>query len=190
MNNPWRTFGRDVSMSELEYMRSQHMTNKQIAEKFNVSPSTIGRYLGPARKRRTKMVDEDYKLIIKLYKEDGYSPKYIAEDVYGCAVGTIYRILRENGFEFSRGRKKTDIPEKVEEPEEVIVEPSPIAVEEPKSACLAVRDVKIYSGNMGEYLIDFTSNTIELRNTYKEMNKQELGFYIRDLMAVWKEMRT
>lgn len=188
MNNPWRTFSRDVSVSELNYMRSQGMNNKQIAEKLNVSPSTIGRYLESARKPRTKMTEEDYKTIIKFY-EDGYSPRYIAEDVYHCAVATIYRILRENGFEFSRGRKKADIPEKVEEPEEVIVEPSPIvADEQPKSACLTMREVKIYSGHSGDYLVDPVVHTIRFPEVCKVMDKRELGFYIRDLMAVWKEM--
>lgn len=180
------TFIHDISASEIEYLRDQKLNNKQIAERVGCSANTISKYFPKERKEKVKLTEEDYKHMLALYNDE-YSPKYIAVR-YNCCVPTVYRILKKMGIDFSN-RKQDDIPEKetIEKNVEEAPEYNP-CVDEPKSSCLTMREVKIYSGHSGDYLVDPVVHNIRLPETYKVMDKKELGFYIRDLMAVWKEM--
>jgi transposase len=180
------TFSHDISIQELEYLRGQGFNNKQIAEKVGCSVNTISKYFPKERKEKVKLTEEDYEHMLALYNDE-YSPKYIATR-YNCCVPTVYRILKKMGIDFSN-RKQDDIPEK--EMIEENVEEAPAynpCVDEPKSSCLTMREVKIYSGHSGDYLVDPVVHNIRLPEVCKMMDKKELGFYIRDLMAVWKEM--
>jgi len=198
------TFSHDISIQELEYLRGQGFNNKQIAEKVGCSVNTISKYFPKERKEKVKLTEEDYEHMLALYNDE-YSPKYIAAR-YNCCVPTVYRILKKMGIDFDKGKKneeKTEAqpdividfspePKQEEKKDDLIdfsLEPKNTDVSnETKSACLTMREVKIFSGRTGDYLVDPVVHNIRLPETCKVMDKRELGFYIRDLMAVWKEM--
>ena len=43
----------EVSASEMQYLRDQGLTNKAIAERLDISPATVCRYLQPKTARLT-----------------------------------------------------------------------------------------------------------------------------------------
>ena len=72
------SLAHDISLDELNYLRSQGLNNKQIAAKLDCSIATVGKYLPSQRKPRVQLSDADKKDIVELY-EQGSSAAEIAE---------------------------------------------------------------------------------------------------------------
>lgn len=50
-----RRLGKDITLSELEHMRNtEHMSNREIAQRLGTSYQTILNYLGPQRSKQAK----------------------------------------------------------------------------------------------------------------------------------------
>lgn len=173
-------FNHEVSQSELNYLRSQGLNNQEIAERVGCSAATINKYLPSQRKARVKLTDKDYKDILELHN-DGNSAKEIAE-TYGCVPGTIWRILRNIGVETKQRTTETE-PEVQEEPKQDIPEQP-----QDRGGRMTVYQMGLYDGWKGVYKVNLTEHTVEFPELPKTMERQELGFYIRDLMQIWKEM--
>ena len=171
-------FIHEVSQSELDYLRSQGLSNQEIAKRVGCSPSTIGKYLPSQRKARVKLDENDRKDILELY-QDGNSVKEIA-DSYDCSIGTIYRVLKTDGIELQQRQTKSEVKE---EPKQDILEQS-----QNREGRMTVYQMGLYDGLKGVYKVNLTEHTVEFPELPKTMEKQELGFYIRDLMQIWKEM--
>lgn len=171
-------FNHEVSQSELDYLRSQGLNNQEIAKRVGCSPSTVGKYLPSQRKARANLDENDRKDILELY-QDGNSVKEIA-DTYDCSTGAIYNILKANGI---GPKQKQSKPEIKEEPKQDILE-------QPQNhdGQMTIYQIGLYDGLKGVYRINLTEHTVEFPELPKTMEKQELGFYIRDLMQIWKEM--
>ena len=171
-------FSHEVSQSELNYLRSQGLNNQEIAKRVGCAPCTISRYLPSQRKARVKLNEKDYKDILELY-QDGNSVKEIA-DSYDCSIGVIYRVLKANGIELQQKQTKPEVKE----------EPKPDIPEQPQNhnGRMTVYQMGLYDGWKGVYKVNLTEHTVEFPELPKTMEKQELGFYIRDLMQIWKEM--
>lgn len=171
-------FNHEVSQSELNYLHSQGLNNQEIAKRVGCSPSTISRYLPSQRKAKVKLNENDYKDILELYK-DGNSVKEIA-DSYDCSIGVIYRVLKANGIELQQKQSKSEVKE----------EPKQDIQEQPQNhnGRMTVYQIGLYDGWKGVYKVNLTEHTVEFPELPKTMEKQELGFYIRDLMQIWKEM--
>ena len=186
------TFSHDISVQELEYLRSQGFNNTQIAQKVGCSIGTVSKYLPSLRKKNTVLTDSDKDDMECLYNAE-YSVGYLAARFH-CSKPTVYKILKERGIVFGKGKKSEEKDEEKTEAQPDIVIDSSVEskkeepTEEPQSACLTMREVKIFSGRTGDYLVDPVVHTIRLPEMCKVMDKKEFGFYIRDLMAVWKEM--
>lgn len=168
----------EVSVSELNYLRDQQMSNKQIAKKLGVSPATIGKYLPSSRKSRAKLSENDKNEIFELWR-DGELVADIA-DTYNCSVATIYKLLKDRGISL-RGKKS----EKEEKVEGILPEQEQ---EEAKSSNLQQRTVGIFAGRLGEYVIDTEKRTLLAQPHIDVFDKEHIFNYIRDLMIVWKEM--
>ena len=171
-------FSHEVSQSELNYLRSQGLNNQEIAKRVGCAPCTISRHLPSQRKARVKLNEKDYKDILELYK-DGNSVKEIA-DSYDCSIGVIYRVLKANGIELQQKQAKSEVKE----------EPKQDNPEQPQNhnGRMTVYHMGLYDGWKGVYKVNLTKHTVEFPELPKTMEKQELGFYIRDLMQIWKEM--
>ena len=175
----------EVSQSELNYLRSQGLNNQQIAQRVGCSKSTISKYLPSLRKPRVRLSQEDRQDILKLYN-DGEPIKDIA-DAYGCHIKTVYVTLKALGTEIARWKKQVK-PEPKVEPK---VETKPVDIPEQvqnRSAKMTVYQIGLYDGRCGVYRVNLTEHEVEFPDLPKTMEKQELGFYIRDLMEIWKEM--
>ncbi len=168
----------EVSQSELNYLRSQGLNNSEIAARLGCSTATVGKYLPSQRKERVKLNEKDYKDILELY-HDGNSVNEIA-DSYGCSLGVIYRVLKANGVELRKNQSK---PETKDEPKQDIPEQ-----QQATSSHMTVYQMGLYDGWKGTYKVNLTNHSVEFPELPKTMEKQELGFYIRDLMQIWKEM--
>lgn len=168
----------EVSISELNYLRDQQMSNTEIAKKLGVSPATISKYLLSNRKKRAKLNEKDKNEIFELWRE-GELVANIAE-TYNCSVVTIYRLLKDRGISL-RGKKS----EKEEKVEDILPEPKP---KEVKSGNLQQRTVSIFYGRLGEYVIDTEKNCLLAQPHIDVFDKEHIFNYIRDLMIVWKEM--
>lgn len=75
-----RSLLADVSLSELQQMRENGLSNAEIAQNLNVSVHTINKYLGPGgprkpRERKTKR--PDYKERAKQFEAE-YAAKYFS----------------------------------------------------------------------------------------------------------------
>lgn len=176
-------FSHEVSQSELNYLRSQGLNNQQIAQRVGCSRGTISKYLPSQRKPRVRLSQEDRQDILKLYN-DGESVKDIA-DAYSCHITTIYDTLKALGAEIIRGKKQA------KPKEEPTPEPNKEAAFEQAgshSAKMTVYQIGLYDGRYGVYKVNLTEHKVEFPDLPKTMEKQELGFYIRDLMEIWKEM--
>lgn len=82
-----------ISASEMQYLRDQGLTNKAIAERLDISPATVCRYLHPKSPRLT---DDDKQAIVEMLK-NGKTVKEIAEN-YEKSVATIYGVLKAAGI--------------------------------------------------------------------------------------------
>ena len=109
---------KQVSVSELRHMREvDGLTNKEIAQRLDVSASTIGKYLGPpepgwqarAGKKggRGRLSQETIDEIRRLYKE-GHSINGIQEKVH-VSWETVKRYTKDLG----PNRKKKHVQEPV-----------------------------------------------------------------------------
>lgn len=175
----------EVSQSELNYLRSQGLNNQQIAQRVGCSRGTISKYLPSQRKPRVRLSQEDRQDILKLYN-DGESVKDIA-DAYGCHITTIYDTLKALGTEIARGKKLA----KPEQKSDQETEQKPVDIPEQvqnRSAKMTVYQIGLYNGRYGIYKVNLAEHKVEFPDLPKTMEKQELGFYIRDLMEIWKEM--
>lgn len=171
-------FDHEVSQSELNYLRSQGLNNQEIAKRVGCAPCTVSRYLPSLRKAKIQLSDKDRKDILELYK-DGNSVKDIA-DTYNCSVNVIYRILKANGIQL---QQKKDKPKIKDEPKQYIPEQP-----QDHSGRMTVYQMGLYDGWKGMYKVNLTEHTVEFPELPKTMEKQELGFYIRDLMQICKSM--
>jgi len=168
----------EISLSELNYLRSQGLSNKEIASQVGCSAQTVGRYLSSQRKAKVKLSDQDFKDILELY-HDGNTVKEIA-DSYNCSTGAIYRVLKTGGIDFQPKKAKQEVKE---EPKHDISAPP-----QSHSNKMTVYQIGLYDGWKGVYKVNLTEHTVEFPELPKTMEKEELGFYIRDLMSIWKEM--
>lgn len=177
-------FNHEVNLSELVCLRNQGLNNKQIAQRVGCAPGTVTKYLPSQRKSRAQLSDKDKQDIVELFK-DGNTASEIAE-TYSCDVGTIYRILRANGL---RSKPKKEEPVKQAEPE---VKEEPVKQDIPEqqysSGRMTVYQIGLFDGWNGTYRVNLTEHTVEFPEVPKTMEKKDLGFYIRDLMQIWKEM--
>lgn len=170
------SLAHDISMDELNYLRSQGLNNKQIAEKLDCSIATVGKYLPSQRKPRVQLSDADKKDIVELY-EQGSSAAEIAE-AYNCAVTTIYRLLKDK------------VPEKkaLEPKYPDIIETAVDLDAQKQHGSLTTYMIGVYDGRLGTYHVNLTNHTVDLPEVQKTFSKEDLGYYIRDLMTIWKEM--
>lgn len=158
----------------MQYLRDQGLTNKQIAERLDISQATVSRYLEPKKIQLTSNEKED---IIELYM-NGKTVKDIAE-MYKRSVFTIYNILRQAGIKIERAKTEKKPPD----------EPKKIVQEEFKpEGRLIFNRVGVYSGRLGEYYVDKETNMVTLPCVFKCLNKDDLGYLIRDLQTVWQEV--
>lgn len=175
------SFSREVSQSELNYLRSQGLTNKEIAKRTGASIATISKYLPTDRKNPMKLTDNTRLEIGQLY-EDGYSVKYISTYI-GCSLPVVYATLKRLGVELRKKKTKKEEAKPVQAPSEVKAE-----ADIPAVGNLARKEFGAYTGWLGRYLVDLESHRVILPQVAQEMGKETLGNYIRDLMAVYKEM--
>lgn len=172
-------FNHEVSQSELNYLRSQGLNNQEIAKRVGCAPCTVSRYLPSLRKARIQLSDKDRKDILELYK-DSNSVKEIA-DTYNCSVNVIYRILKANGIISKQKKAKLEVKEE-EQKQDISEQP------QNRNGRMTVYQMGLYDGWKGVYKVNLTEHTVEFPELPKTMEKQGLGFYIRDLMQIWKEM--
>lgn len=165
----------EVSASEMQYLRDQGLTNKAIAERLDISPATVCRYLQP---KTTRLTNDDKQAIVEMYK-NGKSVKEIAES-YEKSPFTIYHVLNDAGLK--RERMKTEKVERNNEQKE------PIQEEFKPEGRLIFNRVGVYSGRLGEYYVDKETNMVTLPCAFKCLNKDDLGYLIRDLQTVWLEV--
>lgn len=165
----------EVSASEMQYLRDQGLTNKALAERLEISPATVCRYLQP---KAARLTNADKQAIIEMYK-NGKSVKEIAES-YEKSTATIYHIL--NDAEIKREKKLKLKKEKRHDemgliPEEV----------KPKGRLIFDR-VGVFSGRIGEYYVDKEKSAVMLPPMSYQLSKDEVGYLIRDLMTIWQEL--
>ena len=98
-----RSLLADVSLSELQQMRENGLSNYEIAQNLNVSTHTINKYLGPGgprKPRERKPKRPDYKERARQFNEE-YNAKYFTttpatvpdtatEDIPGKAYTLVY----------------------------------------------------------------------------------------------------
>lgn len=166
---------KEISISELTYLRNQGLTNKQIAEKLGYSKNTISRYLPRTRKENVKLSESDKAEIVSLYTK-GTSVLQIAAK-FNASTTAIYHVLGVIVKKKSR-KQKTAVSASID-----------IQVPEEKpSGRLKRKDLIIYTGLYGSYTVDAKEGTVLLKETEATLNKEELRLYIRDLMDIWKEL--
>ena len=175
------TFQKQVSASEINYMHDQGMSNKDIAKRLGTSCATINQYFPEEKRRYTKVTKSDVDEMVQLFKQ-GISVQKIATKYY-CSSSTVYRILTNNGiiFESKRGgrpKKKKDVglPE------------APKEAEQANAGRLDQEKVGIYRGRIGKYIVDREDKTASIPEMMGWLNKEQLGYLIRDLMIVWQEL--
>lgn len=165
----------EVSASEMQYLRDQGLTNKAIAERLDISPATVCRYLHPKSPRLT---DNDKQAIVEMLK-NGKTVKEIAED-YEKSVATIYGVLKEAGIK----RELKYKPANGEQRDEIEQ-----AKEEFKPSGRLIFDrICVYSGRLGEYYVDKEKLVVMLPPMPHQLSKDEVGYLIRDLMTAWQEV--
>ena len=176
------TFSHDVNRSELAYLRAEGLNNKQIALRVGASPATVGKYLPSVRKERVKLTEHDRDEMFELWR-DGDTVADIAKS-YGCAKTVVYRLLKARGIELRGRREKPQ--QTVEKAEEVVTAQQAV---EPSGSRgdLVKREMGIYTGWLGEYIVDYGEETVILPRVPERMNKETLRRYTRDLMAVYAE---
>lgn len=174
----------EISQSELNYLRDQGLSNKEIALRTGCSEQTISRYLPSLRKARVKLSDKDREDILELYK-DGNKVGEIAES-YNCTNNVIYRILKSNGVVLKQ--KKTEAEPVEEKPKQIDIQQSAQPQQAQESGRMKLYQMGLYDGWSGTYRVNLTEHTIEFPELPKTMEKEDLGYYIRDLMQIWKEM--
>lgn len=164
----------EVSASEMQYLRDQGLTNKQIAERLDISQATVCRYLPP---KTTRLTNDDKRAIVEMYK-NGKSVKEIAES-YEKSPFTIYHVLNDAGIK--KGKVQTDKKKKCVKPEVIPEEFKP-------QGRLIFDRIGVYSGRLGEYYVDKERNMVILPHMFTYLNKDDLGYLIRDLTTVWNEV--
>lgn len=135
---------KSISVSELRHMREEEgLTNKEIADRLDVAPTTIAKYLGPAepgwrskagrrgalhRKTSQETIDE----IRRLYRE-GHSINGIAEK-----LGVGWNTVKVHTQDMGPNRKKKFVFDTVP-----AVEEEPVIHEEP-----VVQEVPVQEGEI------------------------------------------
>lgn len=172
-------FNHEISMSELNYLRDQGLSNKEIADKVGCSTATVSKYLPSQRKARARLSDEDRNDILELY-HSGKKVKEIAES-YGCTLPTIYNLLKAEGIQV-RCKKKTEKKQKT-----VTLKTQQ---QEPDTSAVDVEDgyIHAYEGRLGKYVIDTKDHILLCQPKIGEFDKETVSAYIRDLMIVWRKM--
>ena len=175
------TFQKQVSAGEINYMHDQGMSNKDIAKRLGTTCATINQYFPEEKRRYTKVTESDADEMVRYFKEE-YSVQWIAIK-FNCATSTVYRILTNHGitFESKRGgrpKKKKDVglPE------------APKEAEQANAGRLDQEKVGIYRGRIGKYVVDREDKTASIPEMVGWLNKEQLGYLIRDLMIVWQEL--
>ena len=166
----------EVSSSEMQYLRDQGLTNKAIAERLEISPATVCRYLQP---KSARLTNADKQAIVEMYK-NGKSVKEIAES-YEKSAFTIYHVLNDAGIKRERKKAQT---EKEEQHDEIELIPEEV---KPKGR-LAFDRVGVFSGRLGEYYVDKEKLVVMMPPMPYQLSKDEVGYLIRDLMTVWQDV--
>ena len=128
-----------VSISELRHMREvEGLTNKEIAKRLDVAPSTISRYLGPQdpeilkrirRKSGSQHIEQDTIDEIRRLYDEGRSINGIAEKL-GLGWKTVKAYTQDMGPNWKR-KKEFVFDTAPEEPiQEEPVQEEPVAAEE------------------------------------------------------------
>ena len=164
----------EINVSELEYLRSQGLSNQQIAAKLDISRATVGKYLPTERKKRVTLSPIDRENIVALYMH-GTSAKELAGR-FGCSVGTIYAVLSVKNVKLHEPKAKK--PEKTYDGPDCGTD----------SSSLIFGQIGHYDGRLGTYYVDKVKRVAILPQGPTQLSKEDLGYLIRDLMTVWKEM--
>lgn len=189
-----KALGMQVSISELNTLRSEGLSNREIARRLDVSEATIGKYIPAEHKKYVRLSESQRKELISDFK-GGAKMSELAE-YYNIAFPTVRRILIEAG-EFTprpyggKGKKLKDTP--VKDPVVEPVQPKPaqiVPTEDPgKESCRLIHDqIAVYNGRRGRYLIDKKDLMVLPPELPHWFTKDELGELIRDLMIVWQEV--
>ena len=175
------TFQKQVSAGEINYMHDQGMSNKDIAKRLGTTCAAINQYFPEEKRRYTKVTKSDVDEMVRYFKEE-YSVQWIAIK-FNCATSTVYRNLISRGiiFESKRGgrpKKKKDVglPE------------APKETAPANAGRLDQEKVGIYRGRIGKYVVDREDKTASIPEMMGWLNKEQLGYLIRDLMIVWQEL--
>ena len=117
---------KSVSIQELRYMRDQGMNNREIAKALDVSPATVGRYLGPqdikarSKKHNCKEVTSEMADEIRRMYGEKRSINSIANR-FDIGWQTVKKIVAGSKMKF-------DDPAEIMEPgAQVTVDPKPEA---------------------------------------------------------------
>lgn len=165
----------EISASEMQYLRDQGLTNKAIAERLEISPATVCRYLPP---KSARLTNADKQAIVEMYK-NGKSVKEIAESYEKSAV-TIYHILNDAGIK----REKKLKPKKMCQHDEIELIPEDV---EPNGRFI-FDHICVFSLRLGEYHVDKEKTVVILPPLPYQLSKDEVGYLIRDLMTIWQEV--
>lgn len=127
-------------------------------------------------RRYTILNENERKEIVELYS-DGENVNKIA-DAYKCGVATIYRIIKDSGVsrkQAANRQHKQKISKPV--PEQFIF------------SYLRKREAHFYDGKYGSYVVyKNDSGEVTIRIGDKELSKEDLRVYIRELMDIYKEV--
>lgn len=165
-----------VSVSELQHMRDEGYSNKEIAKRLDVSEASISKLLPSQRKKAVTLSVQDRKDIVELH-QSGISVKEIAEE-YGCSLGAVYSCLKQGGVQI---RKK-------KETKKSTMTPTPKQEEPPKTSRLTRLEIGVFTGRCGRYLVNMEDKSIMLPSVPETINKEQLGYFIRDLMTIYQEV--
>lgn len=175
------TFQKQVSVGEVKYMHDQGMSNKDIAKRLGTTCTTINQYFPEEKRRYTKVTKSDVDEMVRHF-DYGDSVQTIAAK-FNCSTSTVYRSLTSRGFIFEskrggRPKKKKDVglPE------------APKETAPANAGRLDQEKVGIYRGRIGKYVVDREDKTASIPDMMGWLNKEQLGYLIRDLMIVWQEL--
>lgn len=167
----------EVSASEMQYLRDQGLTNKAIAERLEISPATVCRYLQP---KSTRLTNADKQALVEMYK-NGKSVKDIAK-LYEKSAVTIYHVLNDAGIK--QEKKAQTEKDGMGRHDEIELIPEDV---EPNGKLIFDR-VSVFSGRLGEYHIDNEKTVVILPPLPYQLNKDEVRYLVRDLMTIWQEL--
>lgn len=181
----------DLSPSVLRSMREQeHLTNKEIAQRLDVSVATINKYLPSDEKHKNyhRMTQSDISFMKEMYKQ-GMKITDIAAKM-NVSVPTVSKWLESEGLRIVVPRpRKSQYPVTVTIPNHMPDEEQP--EEEPEKIfrhCKKTVQVGVFEGRLGEYYVGMQHGKVMLPTIPKFLSKEEIGYLIRDLQTLWQEV--